>query len=286
MTDWFRSWHGAPTDPKWLGIARKANVAPGIAVAVAWALMDRASQSEDRGSIEGYDADGLACFFGCEPEQVEAIIAAMIDKAMIADGRLTSWERRQPKREDDSSKRVREHRERKLQHQERSVTHCNAPDTEKETDTDTITKRSGSNTARDRASLDELERQCLEAVGVKGNPPPDLLVLSAILGWLDAGADLELDILPTLRALSGRNGGSVKRWNYYSKAVLENAATRKAGAATPLPNPTARGSPPPKDNAVTAAKRRLEAMKNERERETPGNHNPPSGPLRLISGTG
>ena len=41
MTGWFRSWHGAPTDPKWLGIAKRAGVAPGFAVAIAWALMDR-----------------------------------------------------------------------------------------------------------------------------------------------------------------------------------------------------------------------------------------------------
>lgn len=134
MTDWFRSWHGAPTDPKWLGIARRAGVAPGIAVAIAWALMDRASQAEDRGSINGYDAEGLGCFFGCEPEEVEAIVRAMSDKGMIADGRLTSWEKRQPKREDTSSQRVREHRERKKQHVKRDETQRNAPDTDTDTD--------------------------------------------------------------------------------------------------------------------------------------------------------
>jgi hypothetical protein len=134
MTDWFRSWHGAPTDPKWLGIARRAGVVPGIAVAVAWALMDRASQAEDRGSIEGYDADGLAYFYGCEPEQVEAIVAAMSDKGMIISGRLSSWEKRQPKREDDSAQRVREYRERKKQHLERGVTPSNAPDTDTDLD--------------------------------------------------------------------------------------------------------------------------------------------------------
>ena len=127
MTDWFRSWHGAPTDPKWLGIAKRAGVSPGIAVAVAWALMDRASQAAERGCIEGYDADGLACFFGCEPEQVNAIVTAMTDKAMIADGRFTSWEKRQPKREDGAAERAREWRE-------RNRTQPNAPeppDTEK-----------------------------------------------------------------------------------------------------------------------------------------------------------
>lgn len=129
--EWFRSWHGAPTDPKWLGIARRAGVATGIAAAVAWALMDRASQAEDRGSIAGYDPDGLGCFFGCEPEQVDAIVAAMGDKGMICDGRFTAWEKRQPKREDNSADRVRKHRD---------VTQCNAVKrnvtVDKDTDTD------------------------------------------------------------------------------------------------------------------------------------------------------
>ncbi|OCJ05300.1 hypothetical protein A6U87_14955 [Rhizobium sp. AC44/96] len=130
MNDWFRSWHGAPTDPKWLGIARRAGVAPGIAVAVAWALMDRASQASDRGSIAGYDAEGLAYFYGCEPEQVEAIVAAMADKGMITDGRFSSWEKRQPKREDGAAERAREWRERKRTQANASAT------TDTETDTD------------------------------------------------------------------------------------------------------------------------------------------------------
>jgi hypothetical protein len=130
MNDWFRSWHGAPTDPKWLGIARRAGVAPGIAVAVAWALMDRASQSSDRGSITGYDAEGLAYFYGCEPEQVEAIVSAMADKGMITDGRFSSWEKRQPKREDGAAERAREWRERKRTQANASAT------TDTETDTD------------------------------------------------------------------------------------------------------------------------------------------------------
>src|SRR5690606_25908663 len=130
MNDWFRSWHGAPTDPKWLGIARRAGVAPGIAVAVAWALMDRASQASDRGSIAGYDSEGLAYFYGCEPEQVEAIVAAMADKGVISDGRVAGWEKRQRKREDGAAQRAKAWRDRKPTQPNESV----ATDTDTDTD--------------------------------------------------------------------------------------------------------------------------------------------------------
>lgn len=129
---WFRSWHGAPTDPKWLGIARKAGVAPGIVAAIVWALLDRASQASDRGSIAGYDADGLACFMGCEAEQVEVIVAVMHEKGMLTENVFTGWEKHQPKREDGSAERAKEWRERKR-------TQANAIEPEKTLDTDTDT---------------------------------------------------------------------------------------------------------------------------------------------------
>ena len=129
---WFRSWHGAPTDPKWLGIARKAGVAPGIVAAVVWALLDRASQASPRGSIAGYDADGLACFMGCDPEHVEAIIALMHDKGILTDDAFTGWEKHQPKREDGAAERAAAWRERKR-------TQENASDQKQTLDTDTDT---------------------------------------------------------------------------------------------------------------------------------------------------
>ena len=112
--DWFRSWHNAPTDPKWLVIAQRARtegVTPGMVSAVAWALMDYASQNADRGSVEGFDAETYAAFTGWYEDQIEAVIEAMRSKGMITpDGRLAAWDKRQPKREDSSTERVRRHR--------------------------------------------------------------------------------------------------------------------------------------------------------------------------------
>lgn len=113
MTMWFRSWHGAPTDPKWLLIAKKAGVPPIVVSGIVWALFDYASQREDRGCVVGFDTETYAVWSGVEEAEVEAVITALTAKGVIEDGRLTAWEKRQPKREDDSRERVRAYRERK-----------------------------------------------------------------------------------------------------------------------------------------------------------------------------
>jgi len=114
MTSWFRSWHGAPTDNKWLVIAAKAKVKPGVVSAVAWALFDHASQADERGSVKEFDTETYAVFSGFGENEVQAVIAAMLSKGVIDEnGRLHAWDKRQPKREDDSAERVRRHRENK-----------------------------------------------------------------------------------------------------------------------------------------------------------------------------
>ena len=113
MNDWFRSWHGAPTDNKWLVIAHRAKVAPGMVSAIAWALFDHASQCNDRGSVVGFDVETYAIFSGFEEAQVTAVLGAMRDKGVIMDGRLAAWDSRQPRREDLSTSRTAAYRERK-----------------------------------------------------------------------------------------------------------------------------------------------------------------------------
>lgn len=131
---WFRSWHGAPTDPKWLAIGRKCDLAPGMVFAIVWTLMDRASQSNDRGSFAGYDADEIAAFMGCDEEDVRNVVQIMAHKGMVENDTFTAWEKRQPKREDNSSERVKAHRQRVKQQRNAYETQCNAPDKEKDTD--------------------------------------------------------------------------------------------------------------------------------------------------------
>lgn len=117
--DWFRSWHGAPTDPKWLLIAKlavKHNVTqcnainPGMVSAVVWALFDHASQHAERGRVDDFDVETYASYSGFDEANVAAIITSMNDKRLIVSGILSAWQKRQPKREDNSTERVREHR--------------------------------------------------------------------------------------------------------------------------------------------------------------------------------
>jgi len=104
--DWFRSWHGAPNDPKWLVIARKAGVAPGMVSAVAWAVFDHGSQHNERGRVDNFDIETYAVWSGWDEADIQAVIDAMTAKGIIVDGRIAAWEKRQPKREDDSRERI------------------------------------------------------------------------------------------------------------------------------------------------------------------------------------
>lgn len=267
MTDWFRSWHGAPTDPKWLGIAKRAGVAPGIAVAVAWALMDRASQSPVRGSISGYDAEGLAYFYGCEPENVEAIVAAMIDKGMIVEHRFTSWEKRQPVREDDSAKRVREHRERKKREAERNVTQRNAP--EEDTDTDTATASDEAAAACAGPELDPqiLESKLRDAAGDKMQPQGGFVV-GPVMELIRRGADLDLDVLPTVRSVAARLGRPARSWDYFVPAIQDAMDKRKAAATWDH-----RAQAPPYSKPQSPAMQRHERIRQNLKRELYGDEN-------------
>ncbi len=123
---WWRSWHGAPTDHKWAVIAARSGVKTGIVSAIGWALLDYASQQKERGSVKGFDPEEYAVYSGFSQDEITAVMRAMEDKGILKDGAFVNWEKRQPKREDDNStERVREWREKK-----RNETQCNAENAE------------------------------------------------------------------------------------------------------------------------------------------------------------
>lgn len=101
--DWFRSWHGAPTDHKWSLIAKRAGVKPIHVSGTWWALLDHASQHADRGTVDDFDVETFALFAGMEETHVSRIVTTLAEKGLIVDGRIAQWGKRQPKREDETA---------------------------------------------------------------------------------------------------------------------------------------------------------------------------------------
>lgn len=134
MTSWLRLWHDMPTDPKFRVIARKAGRPLTEVLSVFVLMMTNASASDARGELCGWDDEDAAAALDIDPEHVKAIRSAMQGKVLDGDN-LSGWERRQPKREDDSAERVRAFRERQKQAEtpcNADVTQSNAPEKSRE----------------------------------------------------------------------------------------------------------------------------------------------------------
>lgn len=143
MTDWVRLWHDMPTDPKWRTIARKSGQRVGDVIAVFnFVICNASGNATERGKLKNFDCDDVASALDLQESDVAAIMDAMRGKVIDDDGKLTGWEKRQPKREDSTAfQRKQEWKERQRNAMERSGTQRNAPETETETD-NTLAKAS------------------------------------------------------------------------------------------------------------------------------------------------
>lgn len=131
MSQWVRLWEDMPNDPKWRVVARRAGRPVSEVLAVFIHMMTNAGASGNRGSMASWSDEDVAIAIDAEPEHVTAIREAMQGKTLDGE-HLTGWERRQPKREDSSTERVRELRERERAERnalEHSETQCNACET-------------------------------------------------------------------------------------------------------------------------------------------------------------
>lgn len=135
MTDWVRLWHDMPTDPKWRTIARKSGQRVGDVIAVFnFIIVNASANAADRGTLAGFDVEDVATALDIDEQDVTAIMAAMQGKVLDGE-RLSGWEKRQPKREDNTAAaRKAAWKERQKNGAERIGTQRNAPETETETD--------------------------------------------------------------------------------------------------------------------------------------------------------
>jgi hypothetical protein len=112
MMEWLRWYQGTATDPKWRVVAIESGQPVAVVLAV-WAMMlERAAQSDERGTIDGWSDRVAGAALDVPGDAVTAVRSAM--QCLVLDGdRITGWEKRQPKREDGSAERAKAWRDRK-----------------------------------------------------------------------------------------------------------------------------------------------------------------------------
>lgn len=128
--EWLRLYHGTAFDVKLASVAKRAETHRTVSLALWIALLETASQADSRGSIANVDLDEVAIGLDLGRDVVDRLIVAFTARGMIGpDGMLEAWNRRQPKRDDHSTERVRAWRERQ------KATRGNADETPDETHT-------------------------------------------------------------------------------------------------------------------------------------------------------
>lgn len=140
MNSWVRLWHDMPTDPKFRTIARAAKQPlPTVVAVFTFMLADASANETERGRTTATDED-IASAFDLDEAAVIAIREAM--QGRVLDGnKLAGWEKRQPKKEDNSAERAKAWRasRRSENASERGRTPANATerqDIEEDTDQD------------------------------------------------------------------------------------------------------------------------------------------------------
>lgn len=109
--DWFRWYHGACQHPKLHRASRAAKVSRGLVIAAWAALLEHASQADNRGDVTAMTAGDLAYLIDVKPSTAGRILDAMSDVGLIDAGRVHGWDERQRK-SDDSGGRKQAQRER------------------------------------------------------------------------------------------------------------------------------------------------------------------------------
>jgi len=103
--DWFRVYHGMPTDPKWMLVAQRAGAGatPGHVVAVWAVLLDHASRARPRGNVESIDLEAVAVGLGWPLGLVTSIYDALAARRHIVDGCVRTWGERNPSKFDSTN---------------------------------------------------------------------------------------------------------------------------------------------------------------------------------------
>lgn len=129
-------------DPKWRVIAQKSNTRVCEVVSVALAILNSASQNDERG-VYSLEAEDISAALDIDEAAVLKILEIM-EGRFVSGGQVIQWEKRQPKREDNATERTKAWRERKRTQCDAPVTQCDAPEKIRE-DTEVLEDKSSNN---------------------------------------------------------------------------------------------------------------------------------------------
>lgn len=91
---WFKVYHGTWTDPKLAGIALACGVSRSVVIACWVAVLDNASQSQDRGAVS-LSPDDLAAALGEPKEITEMVLSEFERRGLVKKHRVTNWDKHQ-----------------------------------------------------------------------------------------------------------------------------------------------------------------------------------------------
>lgn len=232
MTRWVRLWEDMPTDPKWRVVARRSGRPLAEVLSVFVFMMTNASTE---GELHAWDDEDVAAALDVDAEHVRAIREAMQGKTLEGD-KLSGWEKRQPKRNDDSGERVRAFRDRKrgdVTQGNADVTQRNAPEAEPDTESETErnNQQRSPEPAKDaRAALvdDRFFQECCASVGADpSNAPLDFEIIR----------DLQAKGYAVADTLKRKHGKRFSSWGYFGPAITEAAERQPAKPAPKAETP-------------------------------------------------
>lgn len=198
---------------------------------------------EESGPIE-YHVARLATYCGMRPATFEKVASKLIDlgKFVVSDGMLSNSRaeheiQNRANKLKINSKAGKASASKRQQNQSKSPTDVQRAfnHTEAEADTDnTLSSVLGAAAEND---FDLLQSKLVAAVGDSGIQPHGALIVGPIAELIASGVSLDLDIVPTIRAVASRKSRPASSWSYFVPAIRE-AYERRVSAGKALPRPT------------------------------------------------
>jgi hypothetical protein len=240
MTAWLKLSLEGVSDPRWPAIGLKLGVNASLVVATVTAMISHAAQQQHPGSVADFDVFGLAAYLGIEDGPIRKIVKELEARKLIVNGVLVTGALWAPYV--GSTERNRRLRQQKASSGRRDASTegigKKAPDGVAEAPR---RKPPHEQAGEGRAGVELLDRLVEAAHGnircdADGNPVAGIRDLTIIHRLMKGGADLELDILPSITATVAIPGQpSIPTWDIPWIIDEIRRAIQARGEPDPLP---------------------------------------------------